>query len=222
MQKKSNIIKPRILPVALCLSSMMLIPGLSGCDGSGSGKGMQMAGPASTASSLTGIVKNQHGPLYDARIEVRDSSNQVVATTQLDGRSEYYSVTVPAGTHYPIVLIATPPESSLMEPVKAVVNSPLADSMDISDVSTLVVDMALSMGGLTEANIAKASGGAIGLRQRQGVSAGAGGGGAGPGQSGGGVGHGGHGGHDMSGTGGATPGNPDENSASAPGDTPKP
>jgi hypothetical protein len=91
----------------------------------------------------------------------------------------------------------------MAEPVKAVVNSPLADSMDISDVSTLVVDMALSMGGLTEANIAKASGGAIGLRQRQGVSAGSGGGGAGPGQSGGGVGHGGHGGHDMSGMGGA-------------------
>lgn len=161
-QKKNNVTTTRILPVALYLSSMILIPALSGCDGGGSGKGMQMAGPASTASSLTGMVKNQHGPLYNARIEVRDSGDQVVATTQLDGRSEYYAVTVPAGTRYPIVLVATPPEGSLMEPVKAVVNSPLADSMDISDVSTLVVDMALSMGGLTEANIAKASGGAIG------------------------------------------------------------
>jgi hypothetical protein len=201
--KKSKRVTPRIVPVTLCISSLILMPVLSGCDGGGSGKGMQMAAPASTASTLTGMVKNQHGPLFNVRIEVHDSDDQIVARTQLDGRSEYYSVTVPSGTRYPIVLVATPTGDTMAEPVKAVVNSPLADSMDISDVSTLVVDMALSMGGLTEANIAKASGGAIGLRQRQGVSAGSGGGGAGPGQSGGGVGHGGHGGHDMSGMGGA-------------------
>lgn len=202
-QKKSKMVSTRLFQITLCAASMTLMAALPGCDSGSSGKGSQMSSPASSASKLEGVVKNQHGPIRSARIEVRDRNDQVVATSQLNGQSDQYSVTVPAGTLYPIVLIATPPESSMMEPVKAVVTSSLADSIDISDVSTLVVDMALSMGGLTETNIAKASGGAIGLRQRQGVSAGAGGGGAGPGQSGGGVGHGGHGGHDMSGMGGA-------------------
>lgn len=193
-----------ILKSTLCAASFTLLTVIAGCDNSSTGKSMQQTSPATTETTLSGLVKNQHGPIYNARIEVHDSNDQVVATTRLNGQSEQYSVTVPAGTRYPIVLVAIPPEGSTIEPVKAVVTSSLADAMDISDVSNLVVDLANSMGGLTEANIAKASGGAIGLRQRQGVSAGAGGGGAGAGQSGGGVGHGGHGGHDMSGMGGST------------------
>ncbi len=147
-------------------------------------------------AKISGNVQDQHGPVTDAKIEVRDKNGQLVTTTELTSTSNQYSVTIPAGTAYPILLTATPnnPEPG-RGPVKAVVTSALADRMDITDVTTIVVDSAMALGGLTEANIAKASGGAIGLRQRQGVSAAAGGGGAGPGQSGGGVSRGGHGGH---------------------------
>lgn len=151
---------------------------------------------ASMAAKITGYIQDQHGPILNSRLEVADKSGRIVSSTELTD-SNYYSIAVPAGTSYPIVLTAHPTGESAANaaPVKAVVTSPLADRMDVTDVSTIVVDSALTLGGLTAENIAKASGAAIGLRQREGVSASAGGGGSGAGQSGGGVSRGGHGGH---------------------------
>jgi hypothetical protein len=198
----TNLTSSSILKSGLCAFSIAIAGILTGCD---SNPGGSSSASANMQAKIEGVVQNQHGPIMRAKIEVRDKNHQVVATTQLDGGSNRYSLTVPAGTAYPIVLWATPTEGAVLDPLKAVVTSALADRMDITDISTLVVDSAMTLGGLTETNIAKASGGAIGLRQRQGVSAGAGGGGMGPGQSGGGVSRtGGHAGHDMSGMGGSS------------------
>jgi len=182
-----------ILRTGFCAVSIAVAGLLTGCD---AGPGSSVSAPAASEAKISGNVQDQHGPVMDAKIEVRDKNGQLVTTTELTSTSNHYSITVPAGTAYPIVLTATPnnPDPG-RGPVKAVVTSSLADRMDITDVTTIVVDSAMTLGGLTEANIAKASGGAIGLRQRQGVSAAAGGGGAGAGQSGGGVSRGGHGGH---------------------------
>jgi hypothetical protein len=99
---------------------------------------------------------------------------------------------------YPIVLTAYPTAGGVSsDPIKAVVTSPIAERMDISSVTTYIVDNAITLGGLTAENIAKASGGAIGMRQSQGVSAATGGSGGGAGNSGGGTGQGGHAGHNM-------------------------
>ncbi|MGX2041011.1 hypothetical protein ACWJKU_12880 [Methylocaldum sp. MU1018] len=183
-----------VLRHGVCAFSIAVAGLLAGCD-AGSGGGSSSA-PAMSAAVIGGNVQDQHGPVTDAKIEVRDKNGQVVTTTELTSGSNQYSVTVPAGTAYPIVLTAIPNNPAPGRgPVKAVVTSSLADRIDITDVTSIIVDSAMTLGGLTEANIAKASGGAIGLRQRQGVSAAAGGGGAGPGQSGGGVSRGGHGGH---------------------------
>lgn len=192
-----------LLKSGLCALSIVLAGLLAaGCDSGSSSSGGSLSAPATEAAHIAGNVQDVHGPIMDGTVEVKDSGGRVVATVTLNGSSNHYSVTVPAGTSYPILLTATPPAGTNFQVVKAVVTSPLADRMDITDVTTLVVDSAQALGGLTEQNIAKASGAAIGLRQRQGVSAAAGGGGAGAGQSGGGVSRGGHGGHDMSGMGG--------------------
>ncbi|BBA37132.1 uncharacterized protein sS8_5210 [Methylocaldum marinum] len=195
-----------LLKGGLCAFSIAIAGLMAGCD---SGPGGSASAPAVSEARISGSVRDQHGAVTDAKIEVRDKNGQLVTSTALTGSSSQYSVTVPAGTAYPIVLTAIPNNPAPGRgPVKAVVTSSLADTMDITDVTTIVVDSAMTLGGLTEANIAKASGGAIGLRQRQGVSAGAGGGGAGPGQSGGGVsrgGHGGHGEHAGSGSGSPSP-----------------
>jgi hypothetical protein len=182
-----------VLRNGFCAFSIAVAGLLTGCD---AGPGGSASAPAMSEAKISGNVQDQHGPVVDAKIEVRDKNGQLVTTTDLPSTSNQYSITVPAGTAYPILLTATPnnPDPG-RGPVKAVVTSSLADRMDITDVTTIVVDSAMTLGGLTEENIAKASGGAIGLRQRQGVSAAAGGGGAGPGQSGGGVSRGGHGGH---------------------------
>lgn len=147
-------------------------------------------------AKIAGNITDQHGPILNSRLEVTDKTGRVISTTELNNNN-HFSITVPTGTSYPIVLTAHPTGESAANAsaVKAVVTSPLADRMDVTDVSTIVVESALSLGGLTAQNIAKASGAAIGLRQREGVSASAGGGGSGAGQSGGGVARGGHGGH---------------------------
>jgi hypothetical protein len=200
-KRTDSMLKTGLCALSIALSSLLA----TGCDSGPSGGGS--ASSMSAQAKIEGNVSDVHGPINSGKLEVKDKNDKVVLTQNLDGQSSHFSLTVPAGTAYPILLVVTPPPGPVSQVVRAVVTSPLADRMDITDITSLVVDAAFALGGLTEQNIAKASGGAIGLRQRQGVSAGAGGGGAGAGQSGGGVSRGGHGGHDMSGGGaGGAPG----------------
>lgn len=183
----------RPLQAGIYLCGLLIAGGISGCDdGAKSGS----SAPASMEAKIAGYINDQHGPIFNSRLEVADKSGRIISTTELNDNN-HFSITVPVGTSYPIVITAHPTGESATNStaVKAVVTSPLADRVDVTDVSTIVVDSAVSLGGLTAANIAKASGAAIGLRQREGTSAGAGGGGAGAGQSGGGVSRGGHGVH---------------------------
>ncbi len=193
---RTSLLKPGLIALSLMLATAM-----TGCD-SGSKSGAQM----SSEAFIEGNISDIHGPLSTGKLEVKDKNDRVILSQNLDGQSNHFAIKVPAGTSYPILLVFTPPAGGVSQVVRAVVTSPLADRMDVTDITSLVVDAAFALGGLTEENIAKASGGAIGLRQRQGVSAGAGGGGSGAGQSAGGVSRGGHGGHDMSG--GGAPGAP--------------
>ena len=169
----------------------------------GCGEDSKSGGQTSAEAFIEGNISDIHGPMSAGKLEVKDKGNRNILTQDMNGESNHFAIRVPAGTSYPILLVFTPPPGGVSNVVRAVVTSPLADRMDITDITSLVVDAALALGGLSEENIAKASGGAIGLRQRQGVSAGAGGGGSGAGQSAGGVSRGGHGGHDMSGSGGS-------------------
>lgn len=178
--------------VAASLGGLGLLAGCGG-DGGGSSGG----GAAKTEAKISGKVSSNNGPVGEGKLEVRDSAGQVVATTHFTGGQ--YSVTVPAGASYPILLTATPPADACnSDAVKAVVTSSLADSIDITGVTTDVVDGAIALGGITEQNIARASGVAINRRQKEGgISAATGGSGGGPGNSGGGAGAGGHAGHNM-------------------------
>ncbi|QSA99196.1 hypothetical protein JWZ97_18685 [Methylococcus sp. EFPC2] len=178
-----------LLAVSLAASGLML----TGCGGDGTG-GSSVS--AKIEAKIGGTVSDNKGPVHTGRIEVTDKNGAPLTSVDFEGGR--YSVTVPAGATYPIVITAHPsPDSPSTDPVKAAVTSAIADRQDISPVTTYVVDNALAIGGLTPENIAKASGGAIGMRQSQGVSAGAGGSAGGPGNSGGGTGKGGHAGHDM-------------------------
>lgn len=170
---------------------------IGGCDsGTGGGASSASVQTATKSAKLTGVVINQAGPISEGKIEVTDARGQSVASASLPGTSNKYTLTVPTGVAYPIVLTAKPANGG--ESVKAVVTGPEAEMMDITTVSTLVVDTARQLGGLTAQNIARASGGAIGQRMSQGGGAGAGGAGGGPGNSSGGVARGGgHAGHTM-------------------------
>lgn len=176
-----------------CCALVLAAAFIVGCDSSGGGGGVSSS--AAKPAKLTGLVLNANGPINNGTVQAIDAKGSVVASSQLSGNNKY-SISIPSSAAYPVVLTAKPQGEDAA--VKAVVTSSLAEDMDITSVSTLVVDNAMQMGGLTASNIARASAGAINQRQSRGASAGAGGSTGGPGNSGGGIGQGGHGGHDMS------------------------
>lgn len=194
MQNSKNALY--LVRAGTCAVSLALAGMIAGCGDSGTSS--SMSGPSTSEARISGNASDQTGPIELGRLQVTDKHGAVVTSLDLNG-SNHFELTIPVGTSYPIVITVTPtsPDAASTAPVKAVVTSELADRQDVTAVSTIVVDSALAIGGLTAENIAKASGGAIGLRQSSGAGAAAGGGGAGPGQSGGGTGRGGHAGHGM-------------------------
>jgi len=155
---------PQPFALALCLSGAAL---LNAC-------GDNATPQPPTSSRISGHVSNDDGPVSKARIEAKDAKGQVAAKTELQADSNTFQITLPTGTAYPVILIAFP-EASPNEALKAAVASPLVAEQDISPVSTIVVDTALSLGGINEANLAKAAGAAIALRKKSGGGGGGGG-----------------------------------------------
>lgn len=197
------------LKEAGCCALMLVAAALGGCD---SGGGTSSPAASVKPAKLSGKVLNINGPVTAGTVEVADAKGAVVATASISGGENRYTITVPSTAAYPVVLTAKPQDGG--SSVKAVVTSSLAEQTDITTVSTLIVDAALQLGGLTPQNIAMASAGAINQRQSAGASAGAGGSTGGPGNSGGGIGRGGHGGHDMRDMRGGAEGTGDNNSDS--------
>jgi hypothetical protein len=153
-------------------SLLVAITGLSilcGCD-----SGSKTSFPSSSAPArLSGHLLNDDGPITDAQIEVRDARDQVVAKSEVKGSGQY-NLTLPAGVAYPLIIKAQPANPS-EAPVKAAVTSSLATEQDVSAVTTIVVETALSLGGLNETNLAKAAGAAIAQRKKSGGGGGGGG-----------------------------------------------
>ncbi len=129
---------------------------------------------ANSPTRISGHVSNDDGPVGKARIEAKDAKGQVAAKTELQDGSNAYQIILPAETAFPVILAAYP-QATPEAPLKAAVSSPLAAEQDISPVTTIVVDTALSLGGLTESNLAKAAGAAIALRKKSGGGGGGGG-----------------------------------------------
>jgi hypothetical protein len=93
----------------------------------------------------------------------------VIANTEVGGDG-HYRIAIPVGAKYPVVLSASfEGEGS---PLKAAVTSDLATDQNISSVTTIVVNTAMNLGGLTEVNLAKAAGAAISQRKSTGGSGG--------------------------------------------------
>ncbi len=126
---------------------------------------------ASSPTRISGTVSNDKGPVDKARIEAKDAKGQVTAKAELQGGSNTFQISLPAGTAYPVILTAYP-QTNPEAPLKAAVASPLSVEQDISPVTTIIVDTALSLGGINEVNLSKAAGAAISLRKKSGGSSG--------------------------------------------------
>lgn len=148
-------------------SKFLLAATLAALSGCGDSSAPRTA--ATAEDKIAGIVRTDEGPVTKARIEAQDSKGAIVARTEISGDS-HYSLTLPADTAYPVILAAYP--EGAPQALKAAVTSSLAEEQEISEVTTLVVDSALNLGGLTEANLAKAAGAAISQRRSTGGAGG--------------------------------------------------
>lgn len=116
---------------------------------------------------IAGVVLNEDEPVTRAAIEAHDRNGKKIAGATMNGESRY-TITLPPGAAYPVILTATPEGQSTA--LKAAINDALVTEQDISPVTTIVVDTAMSLGGLTEANLAKAARAAISQRRVSGGS----------------------------------------------------
>lgn len=132
--------------------------GVSGGTGSGSG------GSGGSGTTLRGSVGD--GPIVNASIVILDSDGAQVASTSSDSNANY-EVTIPAGTAYPLTIVTTggldtvtnsPPTFSM----SSIALSDNADVANITPFSTFIVENAKTLpGGLTESNIAQATGNVV-------------------------------------------------------------
>lgn len=146
-----------------------LLTALPGCDSGGNPTRTSSAGP----TKLTISVLNDEGPVTAAKVEAKDSGGSVIAKGELKNGAKA-DLSIPAGTAYPLIVFAYPDEAP-NQPLKAAVTDSQATEQDVSPVTTIVVDTALSLGGITETNLAKAAGAAIAQRKRSGGGGGGGG-----------------------------------------------
>lgn len=111
---------------------------------------------SSVAVTLEGSVGD--GPITDAQITIKDSLGAVVGTTVSDSTASY-TITIPVGVAYPVVIEATggtdvvtgtAPDFIML----SVASNPSARTVNINPFSTMIVKTAQSMsGGLTAQNI---------------------------------------------------------------------
>jgi hypothetical protein len=107
------------------------------------------------ATSLEGVVSNNHGPIKAGTIKVTDSYEELVASTALQNNG-HYSVKIPADTFLPIVLTFYPEAAEGEKLITAVVH-PGITRYDINPLTTSIAKKALAMGGYTHANMVRAA-----------------------------------------------------------------
>lgn len=128
---------------------MTLFVLLSGCGDSS--KTQQQA--VSATHAIEGIVTVRDQPIADGKILAKDKQGVEIARSQSD-REGHYSIALPAGTQYPVTLTVAVDNDTTLE--AAVMDSSLVQQ-DISTMSTLVVESARNLGGLTKQNMAQAA-----------------------------------------------------------------
>lgn len=119
---------------------------LAGCGESGVGFGTQKA------AHIEGIVTERDEPVTQGKIEAKDKNGKTVASAELQGTSNY-AITLPANAAYPVTLEILVDDSLL----EAVVMDATSVQQDISTMSTLVVQSARNLGGITKGNMAQAA-----------------------------------------------------------------
>jgi hypothetical protein len=105
------------------------------------------------ATTLEGVVTDNHGPVKSGDIKVTDLMNNVIASSIIKDKG-HYSVTVPANTILPIVLTYSNnfQNSATEKFITAVVFKHITQ-YDINPRTTAIANKARAMGGYTSGNL---------------------------------------------------------------------
>ncbi|WP_431064251.1 hypothetical protein [Methylotuvimicrobium sp.] len=102
---------------------------------------------------IEGTVTDRDELIVSGKIVAKDKNGATIATAEPD-QEAHYLIALPPGSAYPVTLEIAVDKNTLLEAV--VMDSALA-MQDISTMSTLVVESARNLGGLTKQNMAQAA-----------------------------------------------------------------
>jgi len=107
------------------------------------------------ATTLEGVVSNNHGPIRAGTIKVTDKYKELVASTAVQYNGHYH-IRIPEYTVLPIVLTFYPDVADGEKMITAVVH-PEITKYDINPLTTSIARKAQAMGGYTHANLVRAA-----------------------------------------------------------------
>jgi hypothetical protein len=121
------------------------------------------SGPSSAKRSTTeilviGQVVREEKLMPHTEVQAKDRNGNLITHTPLDS-ANHFSLKLPKGIVYPVILSVRPDEQSTE--LKAAVLNETVNAQDISSTTTTLVDNAMVLGGLTEQNLSKAAQGAM-------------------------------------------------------------
>lgn len=155
------------------LFALMVTTLLAGCgagnDGRQAGSASKSLGIAKQSSkviTITGIIRNEKALIKSGKIEATDNTGKTVAAKHFED-TRRFSLDIPAGTTFPILLTVHPdPNQPKTEVLKAVAISPYSTDKVITPVTTKIADQALALGGYTRENMMKAAMGTVSMPNR--------------------------------------------------------
>ncbi len=116
--------------------------------------GVSVAETRSMGKTLHGNVFNRQGPVAVGDVSFTDADGSQIAKTTINSNGSYH-VVLPNNAKYPLLLIATPATEvkSSMKEIKGYALDQQVETIDISPMTTKVVEAALHFGGLTRENL---------------------------------------------------------------------
>lgn len=146
---------------------------LMGCGGNNdSNQANNASKPYTTAKqhnkavTITGIVRNKKTLIKSGKIEATDNAGNAVTTKSFKSAPRF-SLDIPAGTTFPVLLTVYPDADQPKKDIlKVVVMNPYSTDQIITTVTTAVADNALALGGYTRENMMKAAMGTVAAPDR--------------------------------------------------------
>jgi hypothetical protein len=156
MKNRSS--RAAFMPVSAAIFCISIT--ISACDSGSKVQSNSAAASLTTTAPviLYGQIRGDDGAFESGSLTATDFSGKLVARTQWQDDKGNYTVEIPAGAGFPVLLTAkAKQQGSKSETLVAAVISPNLTKHDITPNSTKVAEKAKSLGGYTKENMMQAT-----------------------------------------------------------------